>query len=56
VLLATSKVLKDYGNIYALPVTFVLDRNHRIVKKITGMVNEGELNTLIEDLLEEQKI
>ncbi len=51
VLLATTKVLKDYGNIYALPVTFVLDREHKIVKKITGMVNPDELDPVIEKLL-----
>ncbi len=53
VLLATTKVLKDYGNIYALPVTFILDRNHKIVKKITGMVNEEELRPIISKLLDE---
>jgi len=51
VLLATTKVLKDYGNIYALPVTFILDRDHKIVKKITGMVDQEELEPVIEDLL-----
>ncbi len=51
VLLATTKVLKDYGDIYALPVTFILDREHKIVKKITGMVNEEELRPIIKELL-----
>ncbi len=55
VLLATTKVLKDYGNIYALPVTFILDRDHKIVKKITGMVNEEELRPIISKLIEEGK-
>ena len=55
ILLATSKVLQDYGNIYALPVTFILDKNHKIVQKITGMVNEEELRPIIEDLLKEGK-
>ncbi len=53
VLLATTKVLKDYGNIYALPVTFILDRDHKIVKKYTGMVNEEELRPIILKLLED---
>ncbi len=52
VLMATTKVLKDYGDIYALPVTFILDRDHKIVKKITGMVNEEELRPIIERLLQ----
>ena len=55
VLLATTKVLKDYGNIYALPVTFVLDRDHKIAKKITGMVNKEELDPVIDDLLSAKK-
>ncbi len=53
ILLATSKVLKDYGNVYALPVTFILDRDHKIVQKITGMVSEDELRPIIEELLSE---
>ncbi len=51
VLIATSKVLRDYGNIYALPVTFILDKDHKIYKKITGMVNQDELEPIIEELL-----
>jgi len=51
VLLATTKVLKDYGNIYALPSTFILDRDHKIVRKITGMVNQEEMEPVIKDLL-----
>ncbi len=51
VLLATSKVLADYGNIYALPVTFVLDKEHKIVKKIMGKINKEELTPLIKELL-----
>ncbi len=55
VLLATTRVLRDYGNIYALPVTFVLDKEHKIVKKITGMVDKEELVPLIEDLVTEKR-
>jgi len=55
VLLATTKVLKDYGNIYALPVTFILDRNHKIVKKFTGMVSEEEIRPIIVKLLETEE-
>ncbi|HID96841.1 MAG TPA: TlpA family protein disulfide reductase [Thermodesulfobacteriaceae bacterium] len=47
VLLANRKVLTDYGNVYALPTTFLLDREHRIVKKYTGMVTEDQLRPLI---------
>lgn len=55
VLLATNKVLKDYGNIYALPVTFILDKEHIVVKKITGMVNEEELIPIIKGLVEKKE-
>lgn len=51
VLIATSKVLKDYGNVYALPTSFLLDKNHNIVKKFTGMVSESDLEPLIVQLL-----
>jgi len=51
VLIATSKVIKDYGNVYALPTSFLLDKNHNIVKKFNGMVSESELEPLITQLL-----
>jgi peroxiredoxin len=54
VLLATSKVLQDYGNIYALPVTFILDREHNVAEKFMGMVSEGDVKPLIERLLEKK--
>ena len=47
VLLATSKVIKDYGNIYALPVSFLIDRDHRIIRHYTGMITEKELEPVI---------
>ncbi len=55
VLLGTSKVLKDYGNIYALPVTFILDREHRIKKRFMGMVSEEDLKPVLDQLIEEGK-
>ncbi len=51
VLIATSKVIRDYGNVYALPTSFLLDKNHNIVKKFTGMVSESDLEPLIMQLL-----
>jgi peroxiredoxin len=47
VLIATSKVVKDYGNVYALPTSFLLDKEHNIIKKFTGMISESELEPLI---------
>ncbi len=51
VLIATTKVLKDYGNIYALPVTFILDREHNIAEKYMGMVSEEDIRPVVERLL-----
>jgi peroxiredoxin len=51
ILLATSKVIEDYGNIYALPVTFVIDRDHRILKQYTGMVTQDELAPVVQKAL-----
>ncbi len=51
VLLATSKVIADYGNIYALPQTFIIDRDQRVVRHFTGMVTRAMIEPLIKDAL-----
>ena len=51
VLLATSKVIRDYGNIYALPQSFLIDRNQTIIEHYTGMITEKELKPVIEKAL-----
>ena len=51
ILLATSKVIKDYGNVYALPASFLIDRDHRILKHYTGMVTRHELEPIIVNAL-----
>ncbi len=51
VLLATSKVLKDYGDIYALPVTFLIDRDLKILKQFTGMITQEDLEPFIQEAL-----
>ncbi len=51
ILLATSKVIRDYGNIYALPASFLIDRDHRILKHYTGMVTRDELEPIIVNAL-----
>ena len=51
ILLATSKVIRDYGNIYALPASFLIDRNHLILKHYTGMVTKDELEPIIVNAL-----
>lgn len=51
ILLATSKVIRDYGNIYALPASFLIDRDRRILKHYTGMVTKDELEPIIVNAL-----
>ncbi|WP_067619492.1 TlpA family protein disulfide reductase [Dissulfuribacter thermophilus] len=52
VLLATTKVLRDYGNIYALPQSFLIGKDQTIIKHYIGMVTEHELRPLIEKALD----
>ncbi len=54
ILLATQKVLKDYGDIYALPSTFIIDRGQNIVKQFTGLVSSTDVEPLIKKALEEK--
>ncbi len=51
VLLATSKVIRDYGNVYALPQSFLIGRDRIIIKHFTGMITEHELRPLVEKAL-----
>ncbi len=39
VVMATPELERAFGNVYALPTTFVLDREGRIVQKHVGMLN-----------------
>lgn len=47
ILIANMKVLKDYGDIYALPATFIIDREQKIIKSYTGMVTQDEIEPVI---------
>lgn len=47
VLRATPAVLKDYGDIFALPTSFLIGRDGRIIKEFKGMVTESEIEPLI---------
>ncbi len=47
ILCATDKVLRDYGNIYAIPVTVLISRDGIVLKRYVGMVTE---NTLIPEI------
>jgi len=53
VLCATDKVLRDYGNIYAIPVTVLISRDGIILKRYVGMVTERTLIPEIKKALKE---
>lgn len=47
VLIANPKLVDEYGGVPALPTTFVLNTNGRIVQKHTGLYEEGDFDTEI---------
>ncbi len=51
VLQATTKVLRDYRNVYALPRTFILNRDHEIIRDYTGMISAEEIEPVIKQAL-----
>ena len=55
VLLATSKVIRDYGNVYALPQSFLIGRDQTIIRHFTGMITEHELKPLVKKALAMKK-
>ena len=51
IVMADSKVVRDYGNISAIPTSFLIDKNGRIVKKTMGMLLEGTLKGEVDSAL-----
>ena len=51
ILQANEDVLKAYGNIQAIPTTFILDRNHTIVKSHVGFAEKNVFEDEIKALL-----
>lgn len=47
ILIANDEVIKKYGDINAIPTTFIIDKNGRIVNKFIGLV---EKETLINEI------
>lgn len=47
VFIANSKLVDEYGGVPALPTTFVLNTNGRIVQKHTGLYEEGDFENEI---------
>ena len=51
VLLGTEKVSKDYGDIVAVPTTFILNKEGKVAEKITGPRKKEEFLKMITPLL-----
>ena len=49
----TTEHLMQFGLINILPTTWLIDRNGRVAAKHIGLVNRGELESEIEQLLNE---
>jgi cytochrome c biogenesis protein CcmG/thiol:disulfide interchange protein DsbE len=47
VLKANRQVVRDYDNVFALPVTFLLNKEHKIIKKINGPITIEEIEPVI---------
>lgn len=45
------QIHRDYGNISRLPVSFLISKEGRIIKKVTGVYSEAELRSDIEKAL-----
>ncbi|RCK78058.1 MAG: Thiol:disulfide interchange protein [Candidatus Ozemobacter sibiricus] len=54
ILMATKEVQMAYGNVQAIPTTFLLDRNHTIVKKHVGFTEQAVFEADLDELLRTQ--
>jgi peroxiredoxin len=54
VLLGTDTVADAYGGVEALPTTFYIARDGRVVKRVFGLITPGEIEDNIKDTLEQQ--
>lgn len=54
ILMATKEVQMAYGNVQAIPTTFLLDRNHTIVKKHVGFTEQAVFEAELDELLRSQ--
>lgn len=50
-LMATQEHTQAFGGVSRLPVSYIIDRNGRIVHKISGQVHYARMQSLIEPLL-----
>lgn len=52
---ADGSVASQYGAIYALPTTFLINRKGQVVAHIPGMLTEDVLRPMLDDLIREGK-
>jgi peroxiredoxin len=51
IVMSNPKILRDYGNIEAIPTTFIIDRRGKIVSKHVGLVEQETFEKEIKGLL-----
>ncbi len=51
VVIADEQVSRDYGNIAHIPVSFLIGKDGRIIKKVKGVYSEAELRSDVEQAL-----
>ncbi len=49
--MADGKVIKDYGNVSGIPISFLIGKDGRIIKKIMGIYSEGALRGDVDNAL-----
>ncbi|MBI5212940.1 MAG: TlpA family protein disulfide reductase [Nitrospirae bacterium] len=54
VVMADDKVVKDYGNVSGIPISFLIGKDGRMVKKIMGIYFEGTLREDVENALKKR--
>ena len=51
IVMATNQVIKNYGNVYSIPISFLVGKDGRIIKKTIGPYSETSLKNDIEQAL-----
>ena len=51
ILMANAKVIQDFGGLDAIPTTFLIDRNHNIIQKYTGLTQTNTLEAEVKAVL-----
>ncbi|MFQ5537957.1 MAG: TlpA family protein disulfide reductase [Gemmatimonadota bacterium] len=54
VAMATPEIQQEYGGVSSLPQSFLLDREGRLRRRVTGIFDEFRLESAVKDLLAEE--